>query len=300
MRAASSRASRRCSTHDGGARTGNIVNLRAYADRLGYVGALEPSLETLRALHRLHPAAIPFENLTTLLGESPPLDVPSLEQKMVCDGRGGYCFEHNRLFGAVLEALGFEVAGLAARVMWERAPGTVMPRTHMLLVVEVEGEPHIADVGFGNLTLTAPLRLRLELEQETPHESYRLREEQGGFVLEARLDAEWRALYWFDRSPYFDIDFEVLNHFVATYPGSPFRSMLYCARALPEKRLALRNGRFTIRRRGADPETRWLETPAALCQTLQEEFGIALPEDGLLDDLLEQVLDADGEAQASR
>src|SRR5690606_41012673 len=95
------------------------ADLAAYAERVGYAGALEPSLETLRALHRLHPLAIPFENLTTLLGDSPRLDVPALERKLVLSGRGGYCFEHNRLFGAVLESLGFEVTGLAARVLWE-------------------------------------------------------------------------------------------------------------------------------------------------------------------------------------
>ena len=266
------------------------VDLAAYAARVGAAGPLEASLETLRALHRLHPVAIPFENLTTLLGESPLLDVPSLERKLVLSGRGGYCFEHNRLFGAVLESLGFAVTGLAARVLWEREPGAVIPRTHMLLAVDVDGERYIADVGFGGLTLTAPLRLVPNREQPTPHETFRLRRHDGGFVLEARLRDEWRALYWFDETVHLPIDFEVLNHFVATHPGSPFRSMLYCARVLPDRRLGLRNGRFTIRRLGAGAETHELRTVSALRRVLGDDFGITLPDEPLLDEILEQVL----------
>lgn len=272
------------------ASAGTDVDLAAYAARVGAAGPLEPSLETLRTLHRLHPVAIPFENLTTLLGESPSLDVPSLERKLVRSGRGGYCFEHNRLFGAVLETLGFTVTGLAARVLWERDPGTVIPRTHMLLAVDVGGERYIADVGFGGLTLTAPLVLVPEVEQATPHETFRLRRHDGGFVLEVQVRNEWRPLYWFDETIHLPIDFEVLNHFVATHPSSPFRSMLVCARALPDRRLALRNGRFTVRRFGGDAESRELQSVAALRRVLGDDFGIALPEESILDDVLEQVL----------
>jgi len=275
------------------------VDLVAYAERLGFSGALEPSLETLRTLHRLHPAAIPFENLTTLLDESPRLDVPSLEAKLVHSGRGGYCFEHNRLFAAVLEALGFRVVGLAARVLWERDPSALPPRTHMLLTVDVEGSTYVADVGFGGLTLTAPLRLVVDEEQDTPHETYRIRRQGAGFVIEARLGGTWRALYWFDETPYHEIDFEVLNHFVATHPGSPFRSMLYCARALPERRLALRNGRFTVRGLEGRPTTRTLADVDALRGVLAEDFAIDLPDDPALDDVLREVLDADEESAAA-
>lgn len=275
------------------------VDLVAYAERLGFSGALEPSLETLRTLHRLHPAAIPFENLTTLLDESPRLDVPSLETKLVRSGRGGYCFEHNRLFAAVLEALGFRVVGLAARVLWERDPSALPPRTHMLLTVDVDGSRYVADVGFGGLTLTAPLRLVVDEEQDTPHETYRIRRQGAGFVIEARLGDAWRALYWFDETPYHEIDFEVLNHFVATYPGSPFRSMLYCARALPDRRLALRNGRFTVRDIEGRPTARTLTDVDALRRVLAEDFAIDLPDDPALDDVLREVLAADEESAAA-
>ena len=267
------------------------VDLAAYAARLGYDGVLEPTVETVRALHRLHTAAIPFENLSTLLGETPRLDVASLERKLVLSRRGGYCFEQNRLFGAVLETLGLKVAGLAARVRWEREPGADVPRTHMLLLVDIAGEPYIADVGFGGLTLTAPLRFAPQLEQRTPHETFRLRRADAGFVLEAKLSSDWRELYWFDETLHMPIDFEVFNHFVATYPRSPFRSMLYGARVLPDRRLGLRNGRFTVRGLDGSGETRELETVSALRRVLTEEFAITLPDDDALSDVLEQVLE---------
>ena len=269
------------------------VDLGAYARRIGYDGRLEPTLDTLRALHRLHPFAIPFENLTTLLGVSPRLDLEALEEKMVHADRGGYCFEHNRLFAGVLEALGFDVTGLAARVLWERSPGTVMPRTHMLLAVELSGRTYIGDVGFGGLTLTAPLLLEPDVEQPTPHEVFRLLRADAGFVLEARLQQEWRPLYWFDESEHLEIDFEVLNHFVATHPGSPFRSQLYGARALPDRRLALRNGRLTIRGLDGSVKRRDLETVEALRDVLTLDFGIATPEDDAVDYALASVLAAD-------
>src|SRR5204862_693519 len=94
--------------------------------------------------------------------------------KLLTPGRGGWCFEHNLLFAHALEAIGFDVTRLAARVRWNVPEDVVTARSHMLLRVRVDGEDWIADVGFGGLTLTAPLRLRPELEQATPHEPHRI------------------------------------------------------------------------------------------------------------------------------
>ena len=94
------------------------IDIDAYLDRIGYEGSRHPSLETLAALHLAHPGAIPFENLDPLLRRPVRLDAASLEQKLVRDRRGGYCYEHNQLFGDVLKGMGYQVSGLAARVMW--------------------------------------------------------------------------------------------------------------------------------------------------------------------------------------
>lgn len=274
------------------------VHFETYARRIGYAGPREPSLDVLRALHRLHPVAIPFENLTTLLGRTPALDLESLEEKLVRAGRGGYCFEQNGLFAGVLSSLGFDVTAHAARVLWERPPGTVSPRTHMLLTVRVGQETYIADVGFGALTLTAPLRLEPHLEQETPHERFRLVPTEGGFVLEAELlpAARWRPLYWFDLSEQLAVDFGVLNHFVATHPASPFLVTLMAARALPDRRLGLRDSRLSVRGLGGQASHRVLESAEALRGVLSRDFGIALPEDSALEGVLARTVAASADA----
>ena len=163
------------------------IDLEAYFQRIGYASDGAPTIETLRALHVRHTEAIAFENLNPLLGWPVRLDLESLQQKMVRDGRGGYCFEHNVLFKHVLDALGFRVIGLTARVLWGAAENTVTARTHMLLRVDLDGQPYIVDVGFGGVTLTGPLRLETDIEQATPHEPFRLLRANDEFIEQVNI-----------------------------------------------------------------------------------------------------------------
>ena len=114
-----------------------MVDLDAYLKRIGYTGSRAPTLDTLRALHLNHALSIPFENIDVLRGMPIELDPDSLERKLVHEGRGGYCFEQNLLFGRVLMALGFSVQRLVARVLWQRPDDGTQPRTHMLLFVQL-------------------------------------------------------------------------------------------------------------------------------------------------------------------
>jgi N-hydroxyarylamine O-acetyltransferase len=262
------------------------IDLTAYFRRIGFGGRRVADLSTLAALHRLHPIAIPFENLSTLLGEPVPLDLPALEDKLVTRGRGGYCFEHNTLFGEVLRTIGFEVVGLAARVVWgRRAAGPPGPRSHMVLRVHVGGEDYISDVGFGGLTLTGPLKLELDTEQETPHERFRLRRVGDELELEARVQGDWRPLYRFDLQQHLPIDFDVLNHFVATHPSSHFLTTLIAARRTAEGRFALSNNDLAVYR-GTAKEEHKLRSGAEIARVLTEDFQIALPRGQALDSKL--------------
>lgn len=254
-------------------------DLDAYFARIGYSGPREPTLAVLRDLHRLHPAAIPFENLTPLMGDPVPLDLGGLQAKLLAGGRGGYCYEHNGLFKAVLTALGFQVQGLGARVRWGQPDDAPLrPRTHMSLLVTLPEGPFLADVGFGGLVMTAPLRLEAGPAQPTPHGDFRLVDIDGLYELQGDLGGSWRALTRFDLHPHIDADYEPLNWFSATNGNSPFNSTLMAARAEPHRRLALANTRFTVRPVGGEARERTLTSLDALAQVLTSEFGLTLPD----------------------
>src|SRR5262249_32706841 len=150
-----------------------------------------------------------------LLGRPVQLDLDALVRKLIEDGRGGYCFEQNLLLGHALRSLGFEVAYLAARVIWEAGDPERRARTHILLFVQLGGGGCTCGAGFGGLTLTAPLRLEPDVEQATPHETFRLRRDGREFLLDAQLAAEWKTLYRFDLQQQRQIDIEVLNYYVS-------------------------------------------------------------------------------------
>ena len=271
-----------------------MLDLDAYFERIGYAGPREPTLATLQALHAHHPRAIAFENLDTLLGVPVRLDLDSLQRKLVRGRRGGYCFEHNTLFQHVLVALGFEVTALAARVVWDRPEGEVRARTHMLLIVQL-GTPdlYIADVGFGGLTLTAPLRL-LEPQgviQATPHEDFCIGAGHGYSELTAFVREEWRPLYRFSLEPQLPVDIEVLNHYVVTHPESPMMGRLIAARVEPDRRLGLGNGLLREHRVDGTSEERRIGSVAELRGVLSGTFGIDAPKGAASDAALARLLE---------
>ena len=267
------------------------INLDAYFHRIGYAGPREPDLAMLRELQLLHPTAIAFENLHTLTGERVALDLPSLERKLVDARRGGYCFEQNRLFAEVLRTLGYEVESLSARVVFNHENEPLGPRTHMVLLVRVDGRTHVCDVGFGGLTLTGPLLLETDIEQATPHERFRLVRSDAIYGLEALLGSEWRPLYLFDLQPQLPIDFEVANHFVSTHPDSFFLSTLMAARPATGCRYGLFNNELTVRHThgGADRST--LGSVGELKGALVDLFHVNLPDGLELDSALGRLVD---------
>ena len=266
-------------------------DLAAYFERIGYKGSATPSLATLEDLHALHVDAIAFENLSPFLGEPVKLDLASLEAKLVRAGRGGWCFEQNLLFSHVLIAMGFDVTRLAARVRWNVPAGVATARSHMLMQVEIEGAPYIADVGFGGLTLAAPLRLAPGVEQATPHEPHRIVAVDAGFVLEAQVGGEWQALYAFDLHEHIQADYEVSNFYLAHNPASQFVTGIIAARAADDVRHALRNTRYAIHRRG-ETERRHLASVAEMRAVLEGPLAIPLPDHPGLDGRLQKVIDA--------
>ena len=171
------------------------LDLDSYFARVGYSGPKIATLSTLQELHALHPTAIVFENLDVLLKRPIQLNVEALEQKLIHHRRGGYCYEQNTLFQAALETIGFYVSSVGARVQWRYPKGSVRPLSHMVLRIRLPDADYIADVGFGLLTLTAPLRLEAGIEQSTPHGAYRLVPAGDEILLEAKTSDGWEAVY---------------------------------------------------------------------------------------------------------
>ena len=253
------------------------INLDSYFARVGFAGQRKPSLAVLRSLCALHPVAVPFENLDVIRGLGVRLDLPSVEQKLVSEGRGGYCFEQNALFAAALEGIGFRVTALAARVRWQIPAEVHMPLTHMVLRVDLEGAPWLADVGFGGLTPTAPLRMDVVESQSTPHESFRVVPSGSGYMLQAQLANKWSDVYHFTLEPQYPIDYEVANWFTSRYPTSRFILNLIVSRAGKDgERVSLMNRKLVIRR-GSEAEKHMVNGPEELLRVLADQFGLHFP-----------------------
>ena len=274
----------------------SAVDVEAYFGRIGHEGDASPTLANLQSIHARHVDAIPFENLAAFLGEPVPLDLASLQAKLLTPGRGGWCFEHNLYLSAVLEAMGYEVRRLAARVRWNVPADVVTPRSHMLMRVRVAGEDYIADAGFGGLTLSAPLRLVPDEEQATLHEPHRLLHEGGAYTLQASVAGEWTTMYIFDLNEHQLADYEVSNWYLANFPQSPFVTGLMAARADADRRHAMRNNRYSIHHRGGDIERRILGSVEEMREVLAGAMRIALPDSPDLDRRLRQVIDSNPSA----
>jgi N-hydroxyarylamine O-acetyltransferase len=255
------------------------LDVDAYCARIGYTGPRAPEIATLRALHELQPASITFEAIDVLLGRGVDLSPSAIARKLIEHRRGGYCYEQNLLFKWVLEAFGFQVAGLAGRIRWIVPPGSPpRPRTHMALRVTLDGEDWLADVGFGTGVPTSPLRFATTEPQDTRHGPYRVTPVDEGYLVEVRFDAGWRAMYEVSRERQLDVDYELPNWFNSTHPASPFRQRLMVARTTPQARYTLLNNRFTIRPPGGNAEKRSLSL-AELEQILTDVFALPVQRD---------------------
>jgi N-hydroxyarylamine O-acetyltransferase len=222
--------------------------LPRYFARIGYDGPVTPTLATLAALQAAHIAAIPFEAIDVLTGAGIDIDAAAVEAKLIGQRRGGYCFEQNGLFLRVLRAIGFEAEGLLGRVRWmlpDDAPAT--PRTHMVVLVTLDGRPWLADVGFGAAVPPAPLAMDRTEPQPTAHERYRITRRDGEWEVAAQIDDRWAALYRIDADPAHAIDYIVGNWYTSAHPESHFRHQLIAARTTAEARFGLRDNRLTVR-----------------------------------------------------
>jgi N-hydroxyarylamine O-acetyltransferase len=247
------------------------MNVDAYLHRIEYYGPRQPSLDTLRNLHRQHLYTVPFENLDIALGIPIVLDPERLYQKIVVRQRGGFCYELNGLFHDLLAALGFKVSMLSACV--RREDGGFGPEfDHMLLKVELP-EPWLADVGFGE-SFVDPLPLQAGAQEQENGHLFGVVPENGGWELYRRnSDGTQIPLYRFSDAPHQLSEYADMCLYHQTSPESSFTRRRICTRALPDGRVTLAGMRLIVTRKGSREET-LLESEEDLRNCLREQFGV--------------------------
>jgi N-hydroxyarylamine O-acetyltransferase len=242
------------------------LDLRAYLARIGVANGA-----TLAELHRAHVAAIPFENLDIRLGRGIAVDLESIQAKLVHARRGGYCYEHGLLFAAALERLGYTVQRLLGRVggYTEQPRG----RTHMALLVDVDGERWLADVGFGG-GLLEPIPFATGGEHRQGGWTFRLREAGPGWEVQERRPDGWTTLYGFADERQYPADFVVANHFTSTFARSPFVTRIVVTRKDEDALRELVDTTLTVTRPDFSTESRAVALAEAL-PALGLELGAA-------------------------
>lgn len=250
------------------------MDVQAYLDRIGYHGPRTPTAETLRTLQVAHLQSVPFENLSIHAQQPIVLDDESLFHKVVNFRRGGFCYELNGLFAALLRELGFQVTKLSAGVA--RGDGTFGPDfDHMALQVDLE-ERWLADVGFGE-SFREPLRLDERGEQPEGVRAFRI-DEDGDHLLLQRRDGSgqpWQPQYRFTLQPHEYPDYSGMCRFHQTSPESHFTRNAICSLATPDGRVSV-SGMKLITTRNGERTERVLGSEEERAALLREMFGVVV------------------------
>jgi len=251
------------------------MNIEAYLQRINYSGSLIPSVETLRALQVAHLLSVPFENLSIHANDPIVLNDDALFTKIVERRRGGFCYELNGLFAALLRTLGFQVDKLAAGVAKNESPGAFGPIfDHMTLMVTLE-KRWLVDVGFGDSFLE-PLLLDETVEQFQGSEGYRIVQENSHRILLRRdADNNWQAQYRFTLDAYNYPDYEEMCRFHQTSPDSHFTRNRLCSRATEDGRITLSGMKLITTKRTLRQEDN-ISSPEEYDRVLRELFGVVM------------------------
>lgn len=243
-----------------------------YLQRIDYHGSLSPTAQTLSALQQAHLLSVPFENLDISLGRPIQLDETTLYEKIVQRRRGGFCYELNGLFAALLRDLGYSVRLLSAQVAHKNG-GFGPPFDHLTLLVTLE-EPWLVDVGFGD-SFRAPLRPEPLREQVQAEGSYRLSQESALWTLYQQAGADWQAQYCFTLQPHILDEFAPKCQYQQTSPQSHFTQGRICTRATEDGRITLSELRL-ITTIGHERHEQALTGEEEFHALLQQYFGITL------------------------
>lgn len=204
----------------------------AYLSKLGFSEAPEPTKENLDRLIYAHQTNIPFSTVELHKSQTTPdLSLGSIYNKVIVQGKGGYCFELNKLFQALLESLGYKTRPVLCRAV--RGRESKMPINHRGMIVAIDELEFSVDVGFGGPMPAGALELTPSIEQDICGETF-IAEKDGSWWKIERITKAKADLYD-DEVPtrrqtelelcsatVDDIDFGPLNVF-CSQPGTLFR-----------------------------------------------------------------------------
>jgi N-hydroxyarylamine O-acetyltransferase len=251
-----------------------MLDIEAYLNRINFSDRVNCDLETLRQLHLAHLLNVPFENLSIHTGQAIVLDDEALFEKIVTRRRGGFCYELNGLFAALLREIGFEAAMLSAQVA---NPAGEFSRDfdHMTLMVAVDEQRWLADVGFGDCFIE-PIPFDHGVYQQRDS-SYRItRTDEDRFILERSQNAGgWQPQYRFSLQPYAYHDYAEMCRYHQTSPDSHFTRQRICSRLTPLGRVSLSDRSLIVTENGVRSE-RPVNSEEEYSEILRDEFGIVM------------------------
>lgn len=254
------------------------MNVQTYLDRINYHGSPEANAETLRELQVAHLLTVPFENLSIHAGEPIVLNDEALFRKIVERHRGGFCYELNGLFAALLRSLGFQVAMLSAQVA--DADGGFSPDfDHMALLVTTLDDVWLVDVGFGD-SFVEPLSLSDGEPQIQRGHSYRIELDGEYQVLWQGSSGgnveEWKPQYRFTLHAYQYADYVERCEYHQRSPQSHFTKSTICSRLTPPGRITLSGMNF-ITTEGVERNERAVGSQDEYAELLRRRFDIVMP-----------------------
>lgn len=251
----------------------------AYLKRIGIDKAVSADKDGLNRLIQSHLYHVPFENLDVVdFGKIPALEIEALYEKIVCQNRGGYCFELNPLFAELLRSMGFEVYQVAVRVVWNK--GFLPPVSHVGLVVTLEGQKIYCDVGYGGPGPKGALPLDGNIH-EIKGEWFKSRtDDNGDILIEKKHDGVFKTMLAYTDTVLRKEDVPLMNFYCARNEQVLFSRVRVVNLPTPSGKRALKDMELTILEDGQE-ETIIYNNKKELEEGLAKEFGmhIRFPEE---------------------
>ena len=255
------------------------TSLQNYLTDLALTTPTDLSLAFVTTLQQQHIAKYSFNSLAVILGEEISLELEAVSQKIVSQGLGGYCFEHNTLSFELLKALGYEVQLTLARVLYNQQKSA--PRTHRVTLLRHQQDTYLVDTGFGAYGPNAPLLLQPNLEQSLGEETYRLIQTSTvvsatspiEYDLQIFKDGAFFTLYRFDLATYSEADCLLGHFFSHKHPTAGFVNNLVISLKNDQRVIAIKNHSFITRQQGKEHQS-VIETPQELHRLLTTQFHL--------------------------